>query len=275
MTEKTTSLLDVVDVKAATAAIDAAAPRSRQRLTAAVRAARQGKPRAARSYVRAYDDLADRLLSAVAEARPDLVERDEDGRYCVRSQGLCTHAGVDLLRDLAADALFSAWVQPQSPGTGIALELLARVRAVVPGAEPLPLPAGASYASIASDAHLLREWAEEVRWELRLGDSDLARVQAVFGLSVTELAELFGVRRQAVGAWLTTGVPAARRAKAAAVAAVADILAYRLKRERVPGIVRRVAPAYGGRSMLEVIAAGEEEWLLESVRESFDYSSTA
>lgn len=275
MTRKTTSLLDAVDVKAATAAIDAVAPRSRERLTAALRDARQGKPRAARSYVRAYDDLADRLLSAVHEARPDLVERDEDGRYCVRSKGQCVYGGVELLRDLAADAPFSAWARPRSPGTGVALELLARVRAVVPGAEPLPLPAGAAYASVSSDVDLLREWMEDVRRELRLGDSDLARVQAVFGLSVTELAELFGVRRQAAGAWLTTGVPSARRAKAATLAAVADVLAYRLKHERIPGIVRRAAAAYGGRSMLEVIAAGEEEWLLESVRESFDYSSTA
>ena len=59
------------------------------------------------------------------------------------------------------------------------------------------------------------------------------------------------------------------------MAAIADILAYRLKHERVPGIVRRAAPAYGGRSMVEVIAADEQEWLLASVRESFDYSSTA
>ena len=116
---------------------------------------------------------------------------------------------------------------------------------------------------------------DDVRLELRLGESDLARIQAVFGLSVTELAQLFGVRRQAVGAWLAAGVPAARRAKVATVAAIADILAYRLKHERIPGIVRRAASAYGGRSMVEVIAADEQEWLLESVRESFDYSSTA
>ncbi len=208
-------------------------------------------------------------------ARPDLVERDEDGRYCVRSRGRCSRAGVELLNDFAAEAPFSAWAQPRSPGTGVALELLARVRAIVPGATPLPLPAGASYPSVSPDSRVLREWVDDVRLELRLGESDLARIQAVFGLSVTELAQLFGVRRQAVSAWLLTGVPAARRAKVASVAAIADILAYRLKHERIPGIVRRAAPAYGGRSMVEVIAADEHEWLLASVRESFDYSSTA
>jgi hypothetical protein len=275
MTRTTATLLDVVDVRAATAAIDAAAPGSRRRLTAAVRDALQGSPHAARSYVRAYGELADKLLAAMHEARPDLVERDEDGRYCVRSQGRCSHAGVELLRDFAADAPFSAWARPRSPGTGVALDLLARVRAIVPGATPLPLPAGAAYPSIPPDSSLLREWVDDVRLELRLGESDLARIQAVFGLSVTELAQLFGVRRQAVGAWLAAGVPTARRAKVATVAAIADILAYRLKHERIPGIVRRAAPAYGGRSMVEVIAADEQEWLLASVRGSFDYSSTA
>ena len=275
MTRTTATLLDVVDVRAATAAIDAAAPGSRRRLTAAVRDALQGRPHAARSYVRAYGELADKLLAAMHEARPDLVERDEDGRYCVRSRGRCSRAGVELLHDFAADAPFSAWAQPRSPGTGVALDLLARVRAIVPGATPLPLPAGATYPSISPDSSVLREWVDDVRLELRLGESDLARIQAVFGLSVTELAQLFGVRRQAVSAWLATGVPAARRAKVATVAAIADILAYRLKHERIPGIVRRAAPAYGGRSMVEVIAADEQEWLLASVRESFDYSSTA
>ena len=60
------------------------------------------------------------------------------------------------------------------------------------------------------------------------------------------LAQLFGVRRQAVSAWLVTGVPAARRAKVATVAAIADILAYRIKHERVPGIVRRAGACVRG-----------------------------
>jgi hypothetical protein len=275
MPRTTATLLDVVDVREATAAIDAAAPGSRQRLTAALRDAFRGKPHAARSYIKAYGELAVSLLAAVQKARPDLVERDEDGRYCVRSRGRCSREAVEMLNDFAAEAPFSPWAQPRSPGTGVALELLARVRAIVPGAAPLPLPAGATYPSIPPDSGVLREWMDDVRLELRKGESDLARIQAVFGLSVTEVAQLFGVRRQAVSAWLATGVPPARRAKVATVAAIADILAYRLKHERIPGIVRRVAPAYGDRSMVEVIAADEQEWLLASVRESFDYSSTA
>ena len=60
------------------------------------------------------------------------------------------------------------------------------------------------------------------------------------------LAQLFGVRRQAVSAWLATGVPAARRAKVATVAAIADILAYRLKHERHPGHRQACRPCIRG-----------------------------
>ena len=276
MTGTTATLLDVIDVRAATAAIDAAAPGSRRRLTAAVRDALQGKPHAARSYVRAYGELAEKLLAAVHEARPDLVERDEDGRYCVRSRGRCSRAGVELLRHFAADAPFSAWAQPRSPGTGVALDLLARVRAIVPGATPLRLPAGAAYPSIPPDSSVLREWVDDVRLELRLGESDLARIQAVFGLSVTELAQLFGVRlcrRWAPGSLpvcLPLGGPRWlpwRRSRTSSRTG-SSLSGSRASSGVLPLRTR-------GWLMVEVIAADEQEWLLESVRASFDYSSTA
>ena len=96
-----------------------------------------------------------------------------------------------------------------------------------------------------------------------------------FGLSKTELAKLFGVSRQAAAGWLDEGPPAGREAKAACLAAIADILARRLKPARIPGIVRTPAPVYEGRSMLELIAVDRHEWLLSSVRDSFDYATTA
>jgi hypothetical protein len=39
--------------------------------------------------------------------------------------------------------------------------------------------------------------------------------------------------------------------------------------------VRAPAQAYDGKSMLELIAADRHEWLLASVRASFDYAATA
>jgi hypothetical protein len=109
----------------------------------------------------------------------------------------------------------------------------------------------------------------------RLSAELLHEVQATFALSDTELAELFDVRRQAVGQWRERGLPSARQEKAAAIASIADLLSHRLKRERIPGIARRAAGAYGGQTMLEMIRDDRHLELLMEVRHSFDWAATA
>ena len=276
MTTLTLTVLDVADPKAAVAAIDAAAPGLRRRLGAALGPALRGRPAAVRRYARAHRELTQRLLAAMHEARPDLVVRGEGDEFCVaHAGGRCSRTSIELLRSFAADAPFSPWVQLMGPGAGVALDLLARARALVPGVEPLLLPAEAAFPRIDDDPEALLRFRRLVAQALQAEQSDLERAQDVFGLSVTELAGLFGVTRQAASLWLIDGPPSARLSKVASVAAVADILAHRLKPARIAGIVRKPTAAYGGRSMLELIAADEHEWLLESVRRSFDYAATA
>ncbi len=275
MTTLTVTVLDAADPKTAVKAIDAAAPGLRRRLSASLRDALRGRPAATRRYVAAHRELTERLLAAMHEAQPDLVVRDENGEYCImHADGGCSRTGVELLRTFAAEAPFSPWVQLKGPGTGVALDLLARARALLPGVEPLALPAGASFPRLDDPDALLR-FTRLVAEAQQAEQSDLERVRAVFGLSVTELGGLFGVTRQAAGLWLSAGSPVARRAKAATVAAIADVLARRLKPARIPGIARRPAAEYGGKTMLELIAADHHDWLLDSVRRSFDYASTA
>lgn len=106
-------------------------------------------------------------------------------------------------------------------------------------------------------------------------DKLLDRAQEVLQLTTSDLARLYGVSRQAVDQWHARGIPAAHQQKAAAVAAVADLLSHRLKPERIPGIARRPAGAYGGRTMLEMIAENRHLELLDEVRRSFDWAATA
>ena len=94
-------------------------------------------------------------------------------------------------------------------------------------------------------------------------------------LSTKEVAALMGVTRQAVEKWLRHGPPVARLDKIATVAEIADILRYRLREGLPAAVARRPAEVYGGRSMLEVIAQDDHDWLLSSVRESFDFASVA
>lgn len=94
-------------------------------------------------------------------------------------------------------------------------------------------------------------------------------------LSETELGRLFGVSRQAVGQWRERGVPSSRKGKIATVAAICDLLRHRLKRERIPGIARRPADAYGGLSIIEMIQRDRQDELQALIRRSFDWGSTA
>src|SRR5215208_6197737 len=94
-------------------------------------------------------------------------------------------------------------------------------------------------------------------------------------LTETELGRLFGVSRQAIGQWRERGVPSNRMAKVATVAAICDLLEHQLKPERIPGIARRPARAYGGLSMLEMIERDRQDALQAEVRRSFDWGSTA
>ena len=99
-------------------------------------------------------------------------------------------------------------------------------------------------------------------------------IAETFELNETELGRLFGVSRQAVGQWRERGVPSSRKAKVATLAAIGDLLRHQLKRERIPGVARRPADAYGGRSMLEMIERDRQDELQAEIRSSFDWGST-
>ena len=109
----------------------------------------------------------------------------------------------------------------------------------------------------------------------RVRDKLLASIEGPFGLNRTETGRLFGVSRQAIESWHMSGVPGGRQEKAAAVAAVGELLSRRLKPERIPGIARRPAAAYGGLTMLEMIEGDRHLELLANVRASFDWAQTA
>jgi len=100
-------------------------------------------------------------------------------------------------------------------------------------------------------------------------------IAETFELTETELGRLFGVSRQAVGQWRDRGVPSNRMTRVTTVAAICDLLGHQLKPERIPGVARRPAEAYGGLSMLDMIERGREDELLRMVRRTFDWASPA
>lgn len=218
---------------------------------------------AAEQYVRQWQALARSTLAAVRRVRPEL---PLDGGA----------AALHLLWG-AAEAPFSGWVASRGPAEGVALSLVERIRSLIPDARPLPAPPSALPAwQLSEDDWLRFHFRVEAALRAVAGaTADLERARELFDLSLTELGVLFGASRQAATKWLHEGLPVSRRPKAATVVALGELLERKLRPGRLPAVARRAAEAYGGRTMLERIAAGEHERLLAEVRDSFDWAATA
>ena len=99
----------------------------------------------------------------------------------------------------------------------------------------------------------------------------LERILAVWDLSQSAAARLFGVSRQAISQWINKGPPAERAEVIADVAAATDLLVHYLKRDRIPAVVRRPIPACNNQSLLDLLESGENNRLLEVCRDMFGF----
>jgi transposase-like protein len=104
----------------------------------------------------------------------------------------------------------------------------------------------------------------------RLRADPLERFLELWGLSATDAARAFGVSRQALSKWRRDGVPAGRTPALMDLASATDLLDRRVKRERIPAVVRRPAAALGGRSLLDLAFEGRHGELREAVAAMFD-----
>lgn len=215
-----------------------------------------GDRRQVQLYVAAYRRLADRVLDAVGEPAETPWLRVA-------------------LEQSAMSAPFSDWVGQMGVEEGTGVAFVALVRETLPGVEPLCSTPRYRLPDWDLDAPDVLRFYRAVVDELERAEMPLERVQAVLGLSRTEFAALFGVRRQALDHWEVTGVPAERLEKLATVEEIADLLAAKLKGERVPGVVRRLSSAYGGRSALDAITAGDQDLVLAELRDAFDWTAAA
>ena len=98
----------------------------------------------------------------------------------------------------------------------------------------------------------------------------LDEIREVFGLSESELADLFRVRRPSVAAWRETGIPQTRRATAERLLDLARVFAREVIPSRIPEIVRTPDAWLGDRSVLEVL--GSEGPVYAYLHRLFSYS---
>jgi hypothetical protein len=269
-------LLDAADTETVRLALhDLAGGAVIAELHSSVDGALHGSDEATRRYVRDYRHLTRCLLMQAREVRPDLiVDLGDDGLFIADATGRPARALLWALLNGSAEAPFTPWTAQFELGDAVALDLTNRFRSLI-GLQGLPMPAEPPRVPV--DDVAAQRFLRYVRHLLNHPDDEppLLRLMELFALSKTELGALFGVSRQAIDGWLRHGVPADRQEKLAALLALADVLERKLKRERVPGVARRPAEAYGGQTMLELIAADRHTELLELVRASFDWSQAA
>jgi DNA-binding XRE family transcriptional regulator len=239
----------------------------------------EGSDEATRQYVRCYHVLTLRVLDEAHRTRPDVMVRTGDGHLAlIDVKGTARRAPVEALETGSAEAPFGPWTARFPLEEAVALDLTSRVRQLI-GLRALNLaPADPGLGEVVDvdDLAALR-FLRRVRFHLNHPDEEhpLRRLMDAFALSKTELASLFGVRRQAVDQWLERGVPSERQEKVQTLIAICDLLERKLKPGRLAGVARRPADAYGGKTMLELIAADRHRELLELVRASFDWATAA
>lgn len=136
-----------------------------------------------------------------------------------------------------------------------------------------PVEAAAALLRAAEDADA-EAWIDQFAGALerQRGREDLERILDVWGLSQADAGRLFGVSRQAVGKWLSAGIPEDRLLAVADLAGATDLLVRYLRRERIPAVVRRPAAALDGRSLMDLLAAGRTRELLEACRSMFAFT---
>jgi predicted transcriptional regulator len=217
------------------------------------------------------------IVSEVERWLPAALAGDERAvRWYARAwyqlvQAICSdHPGAPAS---AADVLdHLALTAPFDPAGPIGA-LVSAASAIIPDMDVPTIPRTARRALPGTVDY--QRFARVVLAELSGAGTGLERLLAAWGLTVTDVARLFGVRRQAVQQWLDEGVPGARQPKLHTILEIADLLERNLLPERIPGIVRATSEAYGGRSMLELLANDRHDELLESVRRSFDWAWSA
>lgn len=205
----------------------------------------RGDERAARRYARAWRDLVAALLAEHPEAPA---------------------AAAPVLDHLALTAPFD----PAGPQHA----LMSAASGIISGMALSAPPPRAAITTLPGTADYQR-FSRYVLSEVSGAGTGLESLLAAWQMTVTEMATLFGVRRQAVGQWLDDGVPVVRLPKLATMLRVAELLERNLLSERIPAVVRAPSDRWKGATMLDLIAAHRHEELLVDVARSFDWAASA
>ena len=216
----------------------------------------------------------DRVLDRFHVERPDLIAV-VDGHFVIAE--LKANSAIiwrDTLRhEFSMRELLSPWVAQFGYPEGVAAELIATLRSAFRGVRPLVPEPGFPIVDVPSAP--FHRFLHLFALELETDVSSLEFVADVLGLNTTEVAHLFGVRRQAVDQWRQRGISPERAEKLEAVRQVTSLLRRYMRTDAIRGMARTHATAYGGLTMLEMIAASRHQELFALTARSFDFAAAA
>ncbi|MEO9170643.1 MAG: hypothetical protein ABI282_05550 [Candidatus Baltobacteraceae bacterium] len=95
----------------------------------------------------------------------------------------------------------------------------------------------------------------------------------IFGVSETELADMFGVRRPSLSGWRESGIPQARRASVERLLDLARVFEREIIPTRIPEIVRTPDDWLEGRTILEIIRRDGPERIYAYLHRLFAYAT--
>lgn len=225
--------------------------------------------------VNRWHGLIDAVLESASAREPHLVRKLDDHFGILTASRIVSEEPIRYLDHLIAEVPFSPLIGLFGADVGVGMVAIDAVRWLLPGYHQLRFEVSPGWPDLPEGSDMTR-YRRLVELALRSMQPPLARVRDLFELNTGEVAELFGVTRQAVEQWERNGdVPAARHEKLANLLSVGELLERKLKPGRLPLVARKRVDAYRGQTMLDMVRADRDAELRELTQRAFDWSGTA
>lgn len=224
--------------------------------------------------VNLWQNLIVEVLTSAWNVSPNLVTKLNE-HFCIRtSSNVLSDEPVRFLNHHISEVPFSAHITSYG-NVGVGVEAIDAVRTLLPGWTQLRAGVFPGWRELPQGSDMTR-YRHLVELAIGSIEPPLVRVRQLFSLNKGEVADLFGVTRQAVEQWERIGdVPAARREKLANLLSAGQLLERKLSPGRLPLVARKRADIYGGLTMLDMVRADRDGELRELTERAFDWSVTA
>lgn len=215
------------------------------------------------------------VAAAAAGTLPEAVRALDGGFGIVTAAQELSAEPIRHLDHLISEVPFSPLLARFGPDIGVGVVAIDALRRLVPGCPALDVGTSVGFPDLPAGADPVR-FRRLVDLAFRSMQPPWARVKDLFGLTSSDVARLFGVSRQAVDQWEALGaVPGARREKLANLLSVGELLERKLSPGRLALVARRRADAYGGMTMLDMVAADRDGELRALTEAALDWSGSA